>query len=358
MQAIFVDKSTIEHIHPAMANVRWSIVVVTLVIVSAITVLKLESNTQMHIRDSHSQRRLAASTDQTTNYMRDDGVMRDCITGEPLLADINGLQFEQKHIEFVKEGQHETSIGRRRAFVEIFKKRSWGTNFDKTVKDIEASGPSSTLQFVQEAIGVLHLLVSRIKRNTGRDRVSILDLPCGDMVWMSRFLQTRGDIDYTGLDIVPDIIQHHKNKYREFPWEFDVFDAVQKPINTSYDLIISRIALPHLPLSHIVKALKHFSDSGSTYLLTTTYPHFRENIPLHTLDDGIRFRPINLELPPIALTRPVCITKDGPYGQHNDPYLGLWKLPLNQTKTCDTKHREKILPLGRPLYSCSEMESV
>ena len=310
----------------------WLVILVPFILLGIVIINKIVSynNICYKYNNSHTSSFSRKNINNILNIKQDrNGFIRNCITGEQEQVDVIGFYDKQKPIELIVEGIGEFENGheRREAFSKIFKERTWKPNNDKAA--IHASGPSSTLYFVQEAICLLHLIVSKIKESTGRDRVSILDLPCGDMLWMSRFLQTRGDIDYTGLDIVPAIIQHHREKYINSTWKFDVFDVVESPINSSYDLIICRIALPHLPLWDIVKVLKHFSDSGSTYLLTTTYPQF-QNSPLYSLKVGGRFRPINLESPPISLTRPICIMKDGPYGVHDDPFLGLWKLPLSQ----------------------------
>ena len=39
---------------------------------------------------------------------------------------------------------------------------------------------------------------------------------------MPRFLDTRDDVDYTGMDIVPEIINTHKKKFSKKPFRFSV----------------------------------------------------------------------------------------------------------------------------------------
>ena len=43
--------------------------------------------------------------------------------------------------------------------------------------------------------------------------LTMLDIPCGDLTWMSGFISNRTDVTYTGMDIVPDIIDHHVRVY-------------------------------------------------------------------------------------------------------------------------------------------------
>ena len=93
-------------------------------------------------------------------------------------------------------------------------------------------------------IAALHVIVDHLKRYLGTQRVRLLDVPCGDMQWMSRFLQTRTDVDYTGVDIVEKVIKHHRSKFANRPWKFMTLDIVSQPINmTDYDLIVTRMMI-------------------------------------------------------------------------------------------------------------------
>ena len=50
-------------------------------------------------------------------------------------------------------------------------------------------------------------------------------------------------------------------------------DIVSEPLPESYDLVISRHTTIHLKNGDVKKAVKNFINSGSKYLLTTTYPN-------------------------------------------------------------------------------------
>ena len=60
-------------------------------------------------------------------------------------------------------------------------------------------GTGSSLDYAQEMTAALHIIISEIKRYFGIEQVRLLDVPCGDLQWMSRFLQTRSDVIYTGV---------------------------------------------------------------------------------------------------------------------------------------------------------------
>ena len=199
------------------------------------------------------------------------------------------------------------------------------------------SGPGSTLDFSQEAIGTLHALINAMKKKLGKDKISFLDIPCGDMAWISRFLDTRDDIIYTGMDIVPEIIEHHQRVYRNYNrYKFISADILDNNVQLErYDLILSRMMMQHLFDTDVQKLLKKISQSGSKYILMTTFVHLSSNQNLgNTL--SYRFRPQNLQIPPFSLTSPVCLQRDGP-PHKEDHYLGLWELPLQSINNCNVQ---------------------
>ena len=82
---------------------------------------------------------------------------------------------------------------------------------------INVLGGGSTIAYSLEIIAAQHVIINKLKRRFGLKKVRVLDMPCGDMQWMSRFLVTRKDIVYTGIDIVADLIKHHRKTYKGRP---------------------------------------------------------------------------------------------------------------------------------------------
>jgi len=214
------------------------------------------------------------------------------------------------------------------------------------------SGPGSTLLYAQEVIGALHSIIPRLKRELGVDRIRMLDIPCGDMVWMSRFLKTRDDVHYTGLDIVPDLISRHQRDFAGYSnWTFRVQDIVRNGLNESYDLILSRMMLQHLFSHDVMTVLNHFSQSGSRFLLTTSFNRVNKNRELPNVVG--RFRMLNLELPPFSLIPPICISRDGE-GKEQQHSLGLWQLPIRRVKPCNSTFSFRVPEFGADFFSCSK----
>ena len=172
-----------------------------------------------------------------------------------------------------------------------------------------------------------HIMIDRLKREFNKTSIKILDLPCGDLQYMSYFLQTRSDIDYTGADIVPELIAKHSYYYKGINnIHFINIDIVKDDLKDSYDLIICRSMLQHLKNEDVLRTLYHFSTSNSTYLVATTFSNEAGNEELEFVRK-FRFRRLNLEKPPISLSPPMCNYEE-PSIPHN--FMAIWKLPLLQ----------------------------
>ena len=220
---------------------------------------------------------------------------------------------------------NEDNEHRENTFVEIFKKKDWPAN-DPSYSGLQVSGPGSMLKNAQGVIATLHVVITKLKQHLHKPVITVLDLPCGDLQWIKKFLVTRNDIEYTGADIVPDIISHHKKLHHDLPRvRFMQLDIVKSPLNQSFDLILCRDMLQHLWKHDAMKALYHFSQSNSSFLLATTFPDTSQNGDVEKDALGGRKYSYNLELPPFSLAPPICSSYDW-----NVEHMSLWSLPLKQ----------------------------
>ena len=287
-----------------------------------------------------------------------DGYVRDCVSLSILRNRSSDVKIEPFSKSIVNSTTKESAKQREESFKNIYKKHSWGKSKveDERVAKVQGSGTGSTLNWAQEAMATLNILINEIKLAHGKEIINILDIPCGDFVWMSRFLQGRRDVNYTGMDIVPSLIDNHKSAFKKEPYlSFIHQDIVKTPLHHGYDLILCRHMLQHLTTSDVIKVLSHFSNSGSLYLLTTTMP-VSSKTNLLSLRGG-RYRNLNLEIPPVQLEPPLCLVHDGPVHGSSIPwllYLGLWKLPLGQVTPCKIQ-RVDPRPFGanKNFYACA-----
>lgn len=190
----------------------------------------------------------------------------------------------------------------RRIFRAIYKEKDWDTG--ETI-----SGPGSTISYTEELRIALPVLLKKWKVK------SLLDAPCGDYNWM-RQTNLEG-IDYTGADVVPDLIESNREKYPGI--KFIIAD-ITKDLLPKTDAVLCRDCFIHLSNRQIITAIQQFRSSGIRYMIASTYPvAVNEEIPTGY------YRPVNLEKTPFNLSVPTDMIKDYPEGEV-ERYLGLWDL--------------------------------
>ena len=95
-------------------------------------------------------------------------------------------------------GIHEDAIKRQSSFVEIFQERHWGDG-KSDPEELSASGLGSSLAITSLVRQTLDCVINDIKYALNKKVLRLLDIPCGDLRWMSVFLTNRTDIEYTGM---------------------------------------------------------------------------------------------------------------------------------------------------------------
>jgi hypothetical protein len=150
---------------------------------------------------------------------------------------------------------------------------------------------------------------------------SMLDIPCGDYYWMQH---VDLPVTYIGADIVQQVVKINNEKYSDIHHKFMHLDVCTDKL-PQVDLIFARDLLVHLSYDDIRRALQNMEESGSTWLLTTTFTGRDSNIDIITGD----WRTLNLQLTPFNFPEPVKIINEGCTqfnGDYNDKSLGLWKI--------------------------------
>lgn len=216
---------------------------------------------------------------------------------------------------------------RKSAFTAIYHLDDWNTK-DAAREESSVSGPGSTLDATFALRKALPTLITDLKIST------MLDAPCGDCRWI-RCADLAG-VRYTGADIVEPLIE--ANRQRLSPTDFTGVSALEFTCTDlvgdglpKVDLIMCRDCLVHLKNEDVLKALANFRASGSTWLLTTTFPDAAENPNLKKTGG---WRPINLQLPPFNLPAPDRLIAEhrengepeSPKPIENSKSMGLWKL--------------------------------
>ncbi len=192
-------------------------------------------------------------------------------------------------------------------FTRIYERCFWG-------EPDSVSGPGSVPEQTRALVRELPSLLSRLGVRT------LLDIPCGDFNWMR---EVELDLDwYVGGDIVAPLIALNRQRYGRPGREFRRLDLTCDPLPKA-DLILCRDCLVHLSFADIARAVDRIIASGSTWLLTTTFPARAANRDITTGD----WRPLNLEAPPLGFPAPELILNEGcPEAGYQDKSLGLWRV--------------------------------
>lgn len=190
---------------------------------------------------------------------------------------------------------------------EIFKNKfinnEWHSNESK-------SGNGSELNKTKNIRKNLPIIINKYKIN------SFLDVPCGDFNWIKEIINFIPN--YVGGDIVKELINENKNKYKNI--NFIHIDLINDKI-PKCDLLFIRDCLFHLSYEDINKVIKNIKSSNIKYLLITNFDnHKNKNIKTG------QFRPLCLCKEPFYFRKPLEIIKEDENGRFKDKHMGLWRL--------------------------------
>jgi hypothetical protein len=184
--------------------------------------------------------------------------------------------------------------------------RHGAENFYKLTSSARLESKSGLGSFVANTNELRESLPHIIEKYSIR---SIIDCPCGDWNWMRLVSLER--VDYLGLDIVKELIDENMLLYQRPGIRFALHDMIIDPLPKA-DLILCRDLLFHLSLEQIEACLRNVRESGSRFILTTTFPWIKENLELSNqeLAEQWGWRMINAECSPINLGNPLEIIKE------------------------------------------------
>lgn len=195
---------------------------------------------------------------------------------------------------------------RQRVFIRIHDENLWGDH-----RSISGGGsaPESTRAICEQ-------LPTLWKRHGIR---TLVDAPCGDFLWMREIVHHLDD--YTGLDIVPALIEKNQAEHGTDRVRFACADLTSDPLPQA-DAILCRDCLMHLPTRLIRAALTNFRASGARYVFLTSDG---DAAPYYDIPTG-RFRRINLFQPPFNFPPPLDLIQEDPAGERLARTLNLWRL--------------------------------
>lgn len=195
-----------------------------------------------------------------------------------------------------------------KVFTDIYAKNEW--------KGVSRSGPGSTLTTTAPLRDALPGTFSDFGIR------SLIDAPCGTAEWITTV--TGGLASYLGVDIVPEIISKNKELIARENHSFMVANLAEEVLPAA-DAIFCRDCLVHLPLEMAAETIRNFRRSGSTFLISTTFPTVTQNSQARL---GT-WRPLNLTLPPFDMPPPLRLLRDrvpAKGDRYHDKSMGVWRL--------------------------------
>ena len=156
---------------------------------------------------------------------------------------------------------------RKFVFYLIYKSNHWNKYIKPDKNDLMVSGPGSIPGSAQTK-NVITNLNEFIKNN---DIKKVLDMPCGDFAWMKELLKINNKLDYTGYDIVKDIIDINNKKYSSDKIRFILKDIINEKNFNNFDLIFVRDFFIHINNKDINKVLTAIKNSKIKFFACSNY---------------------------------------------------------------------------------------
>ena len=182
----------------------------------------------------------------------------------------------------------------REQFSRIYSEHAWGGE--------SKSGPGSHPEVVAEYLRLLRSLLSDLSVR------SVVDVGCGD--WSLAKTLDWSAISYTGIDIVPALVEHLNEDYASANVCFICADAITDDLPEG-DLCVAKDVLQHLSNASVQTFLSRLERHFEYALITNDITHIeqanwrrgwkRTHVPPNSdIEDG-GYRPLCLTHPPFSL---------------------------------------------------------
>jgi hypothetical protein len=130
-------------------------------------------------------------------------------------------------------------------------------------------------------------------------------------------------VRYVGGDIVEELVRINQARYGSDSVSFMQCNLLEDALPQA-DMVIVRDCLVHMSLADATRALRNIEQSGSRYLLTTTFTEVTDNADIVTGE----WRRLNLEKPPFRMppAKEYLLEECNGCGDGGGKALGLWEI--------------------------------
>jgi hypothetical protein len=203
---------------------------------------------------------------------------------------------------------------RKFIFYLIYKTNHWNRYQKINKNNILVSGPGSIPGSIQTK-NIIDNLDFFIKKNNIK---SILDMPCGDFSWIQDLIKKNNYINYTGYDIVEDIIFYNNKKYSKNNISFFCKDIVNETNFNNFDLVFIRDFFIHIDYVSINKILDNIKRSKVKFVACSN-----NNNAINNKDIAVgQHRKINLTIEPFYMNEIFYAFSEGV----DDCYINIYKI--------------------------------
>ena len=202
---------------------------------------------------------------------------------------------------------------RKFVFYTIYKSNHWNKYSKVDKNNLLVSGPGSIPGTIPTQTVVENLRIFISNNNIK----SILDIPCGDFSWIQDLIKSE-KLNYTGWDIVSDIIQYNKRKYSSENINFFFKDIVNENNFGNCDLIFSRDFFIHMNIDDIKKILNNIKKSSAKFLACSNNSDVSINKDILV---G-QHRKVNLSIEPFNIIKVYTSFYEGT----EDRYINIYKI--------------------------------
>ena len=209
--------------------------------------------------------------------------------------------------------QIKNSALKKKIFTSIYKSNHWVQKRNSLPKEfVSVSGPGSNIgtdQF-RQLVNSFTYIIEKYEIN------SILDMPCGDFLWIKEIIKNK-NIKYLGIDIVEELIKNNNLKYKNEKNNFQSYDIVNFNTNEKFDLVLIRDLFLHIKNSDIIKIIDNLKSMNVKYVALNSYNN-NKNIDV-TIG---QHRKVNLLIEPFNLKKPIYSFND----YENDKFFYIYDL--------------------------------
>ena len=202
---------------------------------------------------------------------------------------------------------------KKKIFTSIYKSNHWVQNSEGLPeKFVSVSGHGSNINTAQYK----NLNFNFNKMLEKFDINSIIDMPCGDFLWIKNTILEK-KIKYLGIDIVDELIFKNNKIYKNNHIEFLAKDIVDFKTEEKYDLVLIRDLFIHIKNSDIKKIINNIKKMQIKYIALNSYE-------INQNEDVVigKHRKVNILSEPFNLPKPIFSFSD----YEKDKFIYLYKI--------------------------------